>query len=38
MDADQGNYVLYRPKLLTVVANRTEIERTAFKHNRVRES
>jgi len=37
MDADQGNYVLYCPKLLTVVANRTDIERMAFEHNRVRE-
>lgn len=38
MDADQGNYVLYCPKLLTVVANQTEIERMAFEYNRVRES
>jgi hypothetical protein len=38
MDADHGNYVLYCSKLLTVVANRTEIERMAFEHNRVRES
>jgi hypothetical protein len=38
MDADQRNYALYCPKLLTVVANRTDIERMAFEHNRVRES
>jgi hypothetical protein len=38
MDAYQEDYVLYCPKLLTVVANRTEIERMAFEYNRVRES
>lgn len=27
----------YCPKLLTVEANRTEIKRMAFEHNRVRE-
>lgn len=36
MEADQGNYVFYCPKLSTVIANRTEIKRMAFEHNRER--
>lgn len=36
MDPDQGNFVFYCPKLSTIVANRTEIKRMAFEHNRER--